>query len=85
MPHTPTHTSKSRALVNALLWLFSGFIILAGLAVLEFIAHFVFASTTSSTNPVMTVINIVSILGGLLGVLMIPAGIVIGCIKLSRL
>jgi hypothetical protein len=67
----------------------SGFIVLFVIAFLQMIIHFVLplSSTTGTTtfpDLIRTIFNYISILAGTVGIFLIPIGIVVGIVKLSR-
>lgn len=82
--------AKNRRGRSAVLWILSGFIVLVGIALLQLIVRFATPSPSIASDgtlmvpPVVTVVNLLSALGGIVGVCLIPIGIVVGVIKLSR-
>ena len=72
-PAQPTNTHRVR---NGVLWILSPFIILVGVAVLQFLFR-----AAGIKSPIF---NIISILAGMVGVILVPVGPIVGIIKLSR-
>jgi hypothetical protein len=73
---SPVQPSNSHRVRNGVIWILSPFILLISVAILQFLFHLV-----GLRSPI---INIVSILSGIVGVILIPVGPIIGIIKLNR-
>ncbi len=61
---------------NGVLWIVSPFIVFVTIILLQFIVH--------AANVNSAIVNIISLLGGVAGVILVPVGPTIGIIKLSR-
>jgi hypothetical protein len=68
---------------NGVLWILSPYILLLGVAFLNIIVHFSLNSSTAG-SPLFSALNIISVLGGLAGVILIPVGLIVGIIRLTK-
>ena len=64
---------------NGVLWIVSPFVILIGISLLQALVHLLHLS-----QPVAAIFNILSLLIGVAGVILIPVGLIMGILKLTR-
>lgn len=79
--------TRGHHVLIAIIWMISGFLVLIGVVILQFAVHFLAPQPTdlpSSPPFFVTAINILSALGGVVGICLLPVGIVVGIVKLMR-
>lgn len=78
MANKKQSTQKDRQVVSGLFWIFSPFFVLTGIALLQIVIRFIDATPSG----VVLAVNLVSAIGGIIGVTLVIAGPVIGILKL---
>ena len=72
---------QNKKIAVGVLWIFSGVIILIAVVLLNLLLRFVF---NANDGPIESILNIISWLLGVAGVLLIVAGPIIGVIVLAK-
>lgn len=78
MANNKQSTQSNKQIVSGILWIASPFIVLVGVALLQVVVRL----TGDPSSGVKLVVNLISVIGGIIGAVLVIAGPVIGILKL---